>query len=131
MRDWDLIFGNHSHVPQPITSVRVEDDGGQVCKVLAYSGGNFCSGHEEKNHKYGVIMKCEIGPIVRDPSHLAVGKVEWRFVECHSEKKVPFSEGMLRHKKPHPKMVKIVPNIDYFKNMKSENNPTCYNEANE
>ncbi|NHJ21736.1 MAG: hypothetical protein EAX91_12385 [Candidatus Lokiarchaeota archaeon] len=80
-RKWDLIFGHHSHTPQPIMSVcdHVNDIG--FNKLVAFSGGNFTSGAwiiRRKKHIYGTIMKCDIGPLTNCPTKLAVGNVEWR-----------------------------------------------------
>ena len=86
VRNWDLIFGHHSHTPQPI--MRVDDfitlpNGTRVLfhKLVAFSGGNFTSGAwiiRRKKHIYGYVMKCEIGPLSGHPNQLAVGNVEWR-----------------------------------------------------
>lgn len=86
LRKWDLIFGQHSHTPQPI--MRVDDyltlpNGDRILfhKLVAFSGGNFTSGAwiiRRKKHIYGYMMKCDIGPLLGHPNQLAVGKVEWR-----------------------------------------------------
>jgi hypothetical protein len=65
---WDLIFGHHPHVPQPIT---VYGKG-----ILAYSGGNFTSSQKRKKHISGMIMKCEIGHTIEN-EHLSLRKIEW------------------------------------------------------
>lgn len=97
MKKWDLIFGHHPHVRQPVVVVKGEQlkmpDGSSVRdpqnnnnfvflkKLVAFSGGNFTSGAiiaRRKKHIHGIIMKCEIGPLDNDPDHFAVGKGEWR-----------------------------------------------------
>ena len=93
-RKWDLIFGHHSHTPQPI--MRIDDfltdrNGNRIQdqqrndivyhKLVAFSGGNFTSGAwiiRRKKHIYGTVMKCDIGPLKGHRKHLAVGNVEWR-----------------------------------------------------
>lgn len=85
-RKWDLIFGQHSHTPQPIMMVddylNLPNQTRLVFhKLVAFSGGNFTSGAwiiRRKKHIYGYVMKCDIGPLVGHPNQLAVGKVEWR-----------------------------------------------------
>ena len=65
---WDLIFGHHPHVPQPIT---VYGKG-----ILAYSGGNFTSSKKRKKHISGMIMKCEISQSI-ETGQLYIRKIEW------------------------------------------------------
>lgn len=93
LRKWDLIFGHHSHTPQPIMRIddyltlangeRIQDQEGNDIlfhKLVAFSGGNFTSGAwiiRRKKHIYGYVMKCDIGPLVGHPNQLAIGKVEW------------------------------------------------------
>lgn len=85
-RRWDMIFGHHSHVRQPLMRVteNLTDDSGnnfQLNKFVAFSGGNFTSGvtfFRRKKHIYGYILKCEIGPLSGHPNQLAVGNVEWQ-----------------------------------------------------
>lgn len=94
LRKWDLIFGHHSHTPQPIMKVndyltdrngnKVQDQSGNDIifrKLVAFSSGNFTSGAwiiRRKKHIYGKIMKCDIGPLKGHSNQLAVGNVEWR-----------------------------------------------------
>jgi len=93
-RKWDLIFGHHSHTPQPImkiddfltdrNGIKIRDQQGNDIvfhKLVAFSGGNFTSGAwiiRRKKHIYGTVMKCDIGPLKGHSSQLAVGNVEWR-----------------------------------------------------
>lgn len=93
-KKWDLIFGSHSHVRQPLMKVEevvkkpngevVTKSNGEVLKIkklVAFSGGNFTSGANiirRKKHIYGFIMKCEIGPLKGYAEKLAIGEVEWR-----------------------------------------------------
>lgn len=74
---WDLIFGHHSHVPQPITTYG--------SRLLAYSGGNFTSSKTRKKHISGIIMKCQIGQL-EDKKQLGIGKVEWSYTINEKEK---------------------------------------------
>ena len=91
-QNWDLIFGHHPHVRQPVIKIRedlLKDDGTpvldadgnpvQIWKLVAFSGGNFTSGVRwirRKKHIHGRIMRCEIGPLTKYENKLAVGKVE-------------------------------------------------------
>lgn len=77
VKDWDLIFGHHSHVPQPITKYH--------SKILAFSGGNFTSSQKRKKHISGLIMKCEIGP-AENSGQMEIGKVEWSYTINEKEK---------------------------------------------
>ncbi len=113
---WDLIFGHHPHVVQPITQIKV----GEINKLLAYSAGNFSAGLEIDAHKYGLIMKCEIGPLKSDSSKLAVGKVEWKFtyndnnINENKEKYVKFKKNMPKPKDGPILVVKIVEENEFF-----------------
>jgi len=75
---WEIIFGQHPHVPQPIT---VYGEG-----ILAYSGGNFTSSKRRKKHISGMIMKCEIGQ-VNNSGPLVLGKIEWSYTINERKKK--------------------------------------------
>lgn len=75
---WEIIFGHHPHVPQPIT---VYGEG-----ILAYSGGNFTSSKRRKKHISGMIMKCEIGQ-VNNSGPLVLGKIEWSYTINERKKK--------------------------------------------
>jgi len=105
---WDLIFGQHTHVRQPIIKVVAEHkDPNNIIvkskKIIAFSGGNFASGVtflRKKKHIHGIIMKCDIGPLSADTTKLAVGKVEWKktFNKIDKTRDVPtkiikFGEG--------------------------------------
>lgn len=78
-RKWDLIFGHHPHVRQPI--MKFFDNKENVYKLVVFSGGNFTSGAlilRRKKHTRGIIMKCKIGPLASCPSKMAIGQVKWR-----------------------------------------------------
>ncbi len=102
---WDIIFGQHPHVPQAITAIQK----GPVKKLLVYSGGNFTSGLNENKHNWGIILKCTIGHLQDSPNRMAVGDVSWQFLrsEKHEESKKlgPFM------------LVKLVPSIPFFPNV--------------
>ena len=77
--NWDLIFGHHSHVRQPI--MKVNDINAGLWRLVVFSGGNLTSGAtfiRKRKHIYGTIMKCRIGPLTANPAQLAIGNVEWR-----------------------------------------------------
>lgn len=92
INNWDLIFGQHSHVRQPVIKIRedflkddgtpkLDDEGNPIIlwKLVAFSGGNFTSGAKlirRKKHIHGRIMRCDIGPFSHDVNRLAVGKVK-------------------------------------------------------
>ena len=103
--DWDLLFGHHSHVPQPVTAVAK----GSVNKLLAYSGGDFATGIRSQKYRYGIIAKCEIGPLKSSPERLAVGAVEWMFT--HVERRREREPG----KRPIRLLVKAAPSCPYFR----------------
>ncbi len=116
LETWDLICGHHPHVVQPITKVKKAN----INKLLAYSAGNFAAGLEVNAHKYGLIMKCEIGPLQSDSSKLAVGKVEWKFtfndndIDENKEKYVKFKKNMPKPEEGPVMLVKIVEENEFF-----------------
>ena len=116
LETWDLICGHHPHVVQPITKVKKAN----INKLLAYSAGNFAAGLEVNAHKYGLIMKCEIGPLQSDSSKLAVGKVEWKFtyndndIDENIEKYVKFKKNMPKPEEGPIMLVKIVEENEFF-----------------
>ncbi len=76
---WDLIFGHHSHVRQPIMKIPVSGPG--LKKLVVFSGGNLTSGAKffrEQKHIYGIIMKCHIGLLTGSQTQYVIGDVEWR-----------------------------------------------------
>ena len=88
IKKWDLIFGCHTHIPQPITKFvapRRDDPTKNITKLLAYSGGNFNSGLYPDKYHHGIIAKCEIGPLIDNKDILGVGKVDWSFVHSEQE----------------------------------------------
>jgi Ca2+/Na+ antiporter len=70
LKKWDLIYGMHSHVPQPITHYKK--------RLLAYSGGNLTSSQWRKKHRSGLILKCELGQ-VDNSNRLVLGNFEWSY----------------------------------------------------
>ncbi|HUW88975.1 MAG TPA: CapA family protein [Candidatus Nanopelagicaceae bacterium] len=85
-KNWDLIFGHHSHVRQPIMKVKEnvtnkDKEKRDLWKLVAFSGGNFTSGANiirNKKHNRGIIMKCEIGPLKGHKDKFAAANIEWR-----------------------------------------------------
>jgi len=81
-QSWDLIFGHHPHVRQPIMSVPTRSaNDAPFHKLVVFSGGNFTSGVHflrARKHLFGTIMTCDIGPLVADPSQYAIGDVRWQ-----------------------------------------------------
>lgn len=79
---WDLIFGHHSHVRQPIMMVDdMTTNNKPYKKLVVFSGGNFTSGVRflrARKHLYGTIMRCQIGRLQTDSTQLAIGDVRWQ-----------------------------------------------------
>ncbi|MFX1375846.1 MAG: CapA family protein [Promethearchaeota archaeon] len=75
--NWDLIYGHHTHMPQPITVYNN--------KLLVYSGGNFINSQCRKKHRSGLIMKCQIGRS-RNTGKYSIGNVEWSYTINQKEK---------------------------------------------
>lgn len=79
---WDLIFGQHPHVRQPIMMVNdTTPNDIPYKKLVVFSGGNFTSGVvfiRARKHLYGTIMRCQIGYLTDDPKQLAIGDVRWQ-----------------------------------------------------
>lgn len=73
LKEWDMIVGHHSHVPQVITSYKVKGNN----KLVAYSLGDFCTFATPEKYLYGIAVKAQIGPDAQGVWR--VGKVEWRF----------------------------------------------------
>ena len=77
---WDFIFAHHPHVLQPIMKVSDEikiknKKPIPYNKVAVFSAGNFTSGANiirKKKHIFGLIMKCEIGPLPVSYTHLTL-----------------------------------------------------------
>lgn len=107
---WDIIFGQHPHVPQAVTMVQK----GPVKKLLVYSGGNFTSGVNKNKHNWGIILKCEIGPLQENPNKIAVGNVDWQFIRVEKQdlsRKILKTEGPLM-------IVKLAPSTLLFKDVR-------------
>ena len=75
---WDLIFGHHSHVPQPIKNYGTG--------IISYSGGNFTSSKRRKKHISGLIMKCELCDLNKT-GQLQLGKINWCYTLNERKKK--------------------------------------------
>jgi hypothetical protein len=78
LNEFDALIGHHSHCPQPISFFSVDN----VNKLIAFSLGNFCIGIKNIMHKYGIIIKIEIGRNLDDK--WLIGKVDWTFVGSRS-----------------------------------------------
>ncbi len=114
LKKWDLIFGHHPHVVQPIT--RIDCNG--INKLLAYSGGNFAAGLPVKAHKYGLIMKCDIGQLLSNKSQLAVGNVEWRFTKANNDQKLKYKKNMRKPVDGPIMSIEITSENDFFPDIK-------------
>ncbi len=113
LKNWQLIVGHHSHVPQPVSSFSMDG----ISKLVAFSLGDFCTGIDISRYKYGIILKVEIGPLLEhqaesNPSQWAVGKVEWEFV--HSNWLVTKREARKKKKDPVVQ-VEVVEKCPFFR----------------
>ena len=63
LKKWDQIVGSHSHYPQILTSKTVNN----TKKIIAYSLGNFCFRSFFPVHRYGALLKTEIGKLNGKP----------------------------------------------------------------
>lgn len=95
LEHWDLIIGHHSHCPQPITAFKIH----QINKIVGFSLGDFCTHLNLEKYRYGMVVKCEIGPSAEGLWH--VGEVEWKFT--HVE---PIEKELID--------VRLVTNCRYF-----------------
>lgn len=110
-KKWDLIFGHHPHVRQPIMEVEdtfIDNAGVKIPykKLVVFSGGNFTSGANvirHKKHNRGIIMKCEIGPLKGYRDKIVAGNIEWRNTINKKSKKIKTIKG----KKVRTKTVSI------------------------
>ncbi len=84
---WDLIFGHHTHVPQPI--VVVPNSVTHKNNLLSYSGGNFTSSKRIAKHQHGLILRCQIGKIntTNNDASFAVRRIDWSYTKCKRDKK--------------------------------------------
>lgn len=73
LNKWDMIVGHHSHIPQVITSYKVDG----TDKLVAYSLGDFSTFAKQDRYLYGIVARAEIGPDAK--GKWQAGKVEWRF----------------------------------------------------
>ncbi len=55
---WNMLAGNHSHCPQPVTAFQTAEDR----RAVIYSMGNFCYYHKWPHHRFGKVAKVDIGP---------------------------------------------------------------------
>ncbi|MBY8989640.1 MAG: CapA family protein [Candidatus Lokiarchaeota archaeon] len=77
---FDVVIGQHSHCPQPISYY----SNGSANKLIAYSLGDFCFGWDMKKLKYemfhyGIAIRVEIGP--NKDKELQIGKINWTFLK--------------------------------------------------
>lgn len=106
---WDLIFGHHSHVPQPI-----KDFGSGI---LGYSGGNFTSSKRRKKHISGLIMKCEICK-VNNSDQLKLGKIHWCYTLNERKKKKMKINKNLQKDNQKKKIKEVIVIVDCLRTRK-------------
>lgn len=70
---WNLLAGNHSHCPQPVAAYSIENER----RAVVYSMGNFCYHHKWPHHRYGKVVKAEIGP--GPGGNWQTGKLHWEY----------------------------------------------------
>ena len=74
LSSWDMIVGHHSHTPQPVVALPLEDN----VKVVAYSLGDFCTSLRMlKHYHHGIILKVSLGP--GPDKNWRVGRLNWSF----------------------------------------------------
>jgi len=88
---WDLIFGHHSHVPQPIVTHPPNNNNQQhnnlnQKNLLAYSGGNFTSSKWINKHQHGLILRCQLEKKKEEDS-FTIKKIDWSYTECKRNRK--------------------------------------------
>ena len=88
---WDLIFGHHSHVPQPIVTHPPNNNNQQPNylnqkHLLAYSGGNFTSSKWINKHQHGLILRCQLAKKNEEDS-FTIRKIDWSYTECERDRK--------------------------------------------
>jgi hypothetical protein len=96
---WDLIYGHHTHVPQPV--VLVPNSQTKRNDLLAYSGGNITSSKWIDKHQYGLILRCQIAK-VNNSNQSAIRCIEWSYTKCdrhRKEKKVHIDIDIDHNKK--------------------------------
>jgi len=76
LKQWDMIVGHHSHIPQAISSYQY----GKLNKLVAYSLGDFATQFDRSFYRYGAVLLAEIG--VAEGGELAVGNTEWYYSYC-------------------------------------------------
>lgn len=81
----DLVFGNHSHTPQPVEKVAGGPDGDGMWVV--YSMGNMISGQTIRNHGYRVTTGVMATATVEVPESgpVRVDKLDWTIVTQDSQ----------------------------------------------
>ncbi|MDD1777540.1 MAG: CapA family protein [Candidatus Helarchaeota archaeon] len=77
LKQWALIVGHHSHVPQPITSYEMNHSN----QLLAYGLGDFSTGLGLKKYQNGIVVKLDLGS--SKTGQWEVGTVEWKFTRVH------------------------------------------------
>ncbi|MBY9019956.1 MAG: CapA family protein [Candidatus Lokiarchaeota archaeon] len=82
---WDLIFGHHTHVPQPIVGI-LHASKLLPKKLLAYSGGNFTSSKWINKHQHGLILRCQIAKKNKVNSFV-IRRIDWSYTECERDRK--------------------------------------------
>jgi Bacterial capsule synthesis protein PGA_cap len=75
LQNWNLLVGNHSHCVQPVAAYDVHAER----RAVVYSMGNFCYHHRWPHHRFGKIVKVEIGP--NEAGTWQTGTLEWAFTK--------------------------------------------------
>ncbi len=102
LKKWDLIIGTHPHVPQPITTYKLDSEK----KLIVYSLGNFCSCMKYKKLLNGLVVKINLGN--NKAGKWQIGKVEWKFLKiCHIDKLIT--------------KIELVDDCKYFKKIEINN----------
>jgi hypothetical protein len=125
---FDVVIGQHSHCPQPISYY----SNGGISKLIAYSLGDFCFGWELKKLKwemfrYGIAIRAEIG--LNNNDILQIGKVNWTFLKSKPLNKEKFIVNTVKNIPDLTKLKYKLP-FDHIKNalsvLKGSNNHRDY-----
>jgi hypothetical protein len=80
IQKFDAIIGHHAHVPQPVTTINSDETKSDAKRLIAYGLGDFCIWEELKHYLYGVVIKLEIGPDIKN--QMKISQVKWRYTIC-------------------------------------------------
>jgi hypothetical protein len=74
LQQWNMLAGNHSHCVQPVAKYKTDINEN---RAVIYSMGNFCYHHRWPHHRFGKIVKAEIGP--NPQGNWQTGALQWAY----------------------------------------------------